>query len=219
MDNLPATLTKRLKASLFDSFVPKPTSENDKFELLIRLKGEDVSVRQFAAYLNFLDKSYGRLTQKGIISYSRSPEHELKITELRRGSLEIVLSNFLSNPNSIIALILVGLLLKYLPGIIRSVLSGYRDYEEAKLAKVRRQQLKGQINNDRHLKNLNDRQMTQLRDFFDAMYGVDVRNLPKAHKFSSETVIEVEFHVNKTSGPTTGQKNIRKLKLTRSLDI
>lgn len=219
MENLPVPLTKRLKSSLFDSFIPEPFSENDKFELLIKLKGKNVSVRKLAAYLNFLDKSYGRLTPKGIISYSRSYEHELKITELRRGSFEIVLSNFLSDPDSITALILVGLLLKYLPGIIRSALSAYRDYEEAKLAKVRRLQIKEQIKNDKHLKNLNDRQVTQLCNFFDIMYGADIRNLPKSHKFSSETVLEVEFKVKSSRGSPDRQKARRKLKLERSLDF
>jgi len=219
MDNLPAHLPKKFTGNLFDMFVPAKVSENDKFELLIRLKGGDISVRQLAAYLNFIDKAYGRLSPKGIINYSRSSKYELKVTEIRHGSLEIVISYLLANHDKISALILVGLSLKYLPGIIKSGLSAYRDYEEGKLAKIRRQQIKEQIKNEKKLSGLKDRQVNQLCHFFDAMYGMDIRNLPKAYKFSKETVIEVEFNFRKSDELLNSQNEVRKIRVKRKLDI
>lgn len=220
MNNLPSPISKSIMKSLFSAFVPESYSEKDKFELTIRLKGKNVSVRQFASYMRFLDKAYGRLTPRGLVSYSRTPENELKIEEIRHGSLEIIISKFLSEPDSINALILVGLLLKYLPGFIKSTLSAYRDYEEGRLARARKQQIKEQIKKDKRLGELSDRHIYQLTQFLDTMYSMDIRNLPKAHKFSSDTVIEVEFNI-KSSGGTTGlgQSGVRKLRLKRKLDI
>jgi hypothetical protein len=217
MDNLPVPLTKKLKNKLTDSFIPKSASESDKFEMLIRLAGNDVSVRQFAAYLSFLDKSFGRFTPKGILSYSQSHEYELRILEFRRGSLELVLSKLLSNSDAVTALIIVGLLLKYMPGIIRSALSAYRDYEEAKLAKIRRQQIREQIKKDKHLQELNDRQILQLSNLLETLYGLDVRDITKAHRFSSETVIEIKFNVNIMNAPSTGQDGFMKTTPTRAI--
>lgn len=219
MDNLPAPLPKKFTELLFDLFVPDKFSETDKIELLIRLKNDDISIRQLAAYLNFIDKAYGRLSPKGIINYSRSSKYELKVSKIRHGSLEIVISYLLANPNEISALILVGLLLKYLPGIIKSGLSTYRDYEEGKLTKARRQQIKEQIKNDVKLNGLKDRQVNQLCHFFDAMYGMDIRNLPKAYKFSKEVVIEVEFNFHKSDEILNNQNEVRKIRLKRKLDI
>lgn len=52
------------------------------------------------------------------------------------------------------------------------------------------------------------------------MYSMDIRNLPKAHKFSIDTVIEVEFNIKSSGGPTVlGQSRVRKLRLKRKLDI
>lgn len=219
MENYPIPITNSLKNTLLESFVPPQASENDRFEVIIKMEAKSVSVRQFAAYLNFIDRSYGRFTPEGILSYSRSKERELKITQLRPGSLEFVLSNYLANPISVTALILVGLLLKYLPGIIKSTLSAYRDYEEGKLAKVRRQQIKEQMKRDGALNKLNDRKILQLSKLFDAIYGLEIRNVPKAHKFSVETIIEVRFNVNRSGGVPTDQEQIRKVRFHRSIDL
>ncbi|MBW2570216.1 MAG: hypothetical protein JRE47_12860 [Deltaproteobacteria bacterium] len=214
MNNLPSPISKNIMKSLFNAFVPESYSKSDKFELSIRLKGKNVSVRQFASYMRFLDKAYGRLTPKGLISYSRTPENELKIEEIRHGSLEIIISKLLSEIGSINALILVGLLLKFLPGFIKSTLSAYRDYEEGKLARARREQIKEQIKKDKRLKELSKKHIYQLTQFFDAMYSMDIRNLPKAHKFSSDTVIEVKFNIKSSCGPNNlDQSGIRKIRL------
>ena len=92
MENLPSPISNSIIKSLFRAFVPESFSEEDKFELIIKLKCKNLSVRQFASYMKFIDNAYGRLTPKGLVSYSRSPENELKIEEIKHGSLEIIIS-------------------------------------------------------------------------------------------------------------------------------
>ena len=217
MDSLPVLLPRKFTGHLLDMFVPSDASGTDRFELLIRLKGDDISLRQLAAYLNFIDKAYGRLSPKGIINYSRSSRYELKVTEIRHGSLELVISHLVTNSNGITALILVGLLLKYLPGIIKAGLSAYRDYEEGKLAKARRQQIKEQIKSEENLSELRDRQVNQLCHFMDVMYGMDMRNLPKTYSFSKDAVVDLEFRVRKSDAELSNQSEGEKDRPKRSI--
>jgi len=118
---LSPTIPKKLVTNLFNMYIPEEVSLDKRFELIIRMRAENISVRQLAAYLNFIDKAYGRLTPRGIMHYARTSTYELNVTEIRHGSLEIVISNILSESTSIKAIIIVGLLLKYLPSIIKSV--------------------------------------------------------------------------------------------------
>jgi len=188
---------KKLFNNIFSLFIPDKVSGDETFELIIRLTDKNISVRNLAAYLNFIDKAYGRLTPKGIKHYSQTSTYELKITEIRRGSIEIVIADVLSNTTSIKALIIIGLLLKCLPKIIRSILSSYRDYEEARLARIRRKQIKEQMKEDKNLNKLADRQMNRLVVFLDAMYLIDKRNIPKAYNFSKENTTQIKFNLQK----------------------
>jgi hypothetical protein len=222
MEDIPLTVPTKLISNLLELIFPAGIKGDEKLNLVIRIETKDISIRQLAAYLNFMDKAFGRLTPKGINSYSKTSQYELKIKEFRYGSLEIVISNLLSDLMSIKALIMVGLLLKYLPGIIRSIFSTYRDYEEIRLARVRRQQIKEQIREDKNLSQLTDRRINQLVELMDILYGMDKRNLQKAHKFSKETVNQVEFELkpsNKKSNKISlEEKQLRKIRLSRRSD-
>ena len=188
---------KKLFNNIFSLFIPDQVSSDETFELIIQFTDKNISVRNLAAYLNFIDKAYGRLTPKGIKHYSQTSTYELKITEIRRGSIEIVIADILSNTDSIKALIIVGLLLKYLPNIISSILSSYRDYEEARLARIRRKQIKEQMKEDNNLNKLADRQLNQLVVVMDMMYLIDKRNIPKAYNFSKGNITEIKFNLQK----------------------
>ena len=95
MDNLPVHIPKKLTNNLVNLFFPGEINETDKLELLISFKDKNISVRQLSAYLNFIDKAYGRLSPKGIIHYSRTSKYELKVFEIRHGSLDLIISNIL----------------------------------------------------------------------------------------------------------------------------
>jgi hypothetical protein len=223
MEDSDVILPKKLITNLLDIILPPGTKGDEKFALIIRLETKNISLRELAAYLNFIDKAFGRLTPAGIYSYSKTSKYELKITEISHGSLEIIISNLLSDLVSSKALIVVGLLLKYLPGIIRSALSGYRDYEEGRLARVQRQQIKEQITQDKKLSSLAKRQIKQLIELLTTLYRMDTRNLPKAHKFSKETVIQVELKLqpsNKTLNKVSSEeKQVRKIRILRKSDV
>ena len=209
---LSPTIPKKLVTNLFNMYIPEEVSMDKRFELIIRMRAENISVRQLAAYLNFIDKAYGRLTPRGIMHYARTSTYELKVTEIRHGSLEIVISNILSESISINAIIIVGLLLKYLPSMIKSILSSYRDYEEASLAKIRRQQIREQIKKDKDLAKISSRQIYQLAIFLDNMYRTDMRDINKAHKFSKENIAQVKFNLREQKKLIKGREETGQIK-------
>jgi hypothetical protein len=215
---LSPTIPKKLITNLFNMYIPKEVSMDKRFELIIRMRAEDIRVRQFAAYLNFIDKAYGRLTPRGIIHYARTSTYELKATEIRQGSLEIVISNILSESTSIRAIIIVGLLLKYLPSIIKSVLSSYRDYEEARLSRIRREQIREQIKKDKDLCKISRRQIYQLAIFLDNMYRADMRDINKAHKFSKENIVKVNFNLREQKKLIKERKETGQIKSSKQED-
>lgn len=219
MENLQVTVPKNLISNLLDLLLPPDTKDGENLQLIIGLQTKKISIRNFAAYLNFIDKAFGRLTPEGISTYSKTSKYELKIAEVKFGSWEIIITNLLSNSSTIHALILVGLLLKYLPGIIRS----YRDYEEGRLARIRRQQIKEQIREDERLSQLADRHINQLSQALDILYGMDIRNISKARKFSKETVIQVDLKLEpknmQTNKVSSEEKGIEQLRISRRIDL
>ena len=203
---------KKLLNNIFSLFIPDQVSGDETFELIIRLIDKDISIRNLAAYLHFIDKAYGRLTPKGIQHYSHTSTYELKIAEIRRGSIEIVIADVLSNNNSIKALIIVGLLLKCLSIIIKSLSSSYRDYEEGKLSRIKRKQIKEQLKEDKNIRKLGNRQINQLVVLLDMMYSMDKRNVPKAYNFSNENIAHIKFNIKKPLNPLhTNEENNKEL--------
>ena len=222
-EHFQVTIPKKLISNLLELILPPGTRGDGKLQLIIGLRTKEISIRKFAAYLNFIDKTFGRLTPEGITSYSKTSKYELKIAEVRLGSWEIIITNLLSNTASINALIVVGLLLKYLPGIIKSSFSSYRDYEEGRLARIRRQQIKEQIKEDEKLSQLEKRHINQLSQTLDILYEVEIRDLSKARKFSKETVVQVDFKLESLSKQpneiSLEEKPVRKLHLSRRIDL
>ncbi len=216
MEDSQVTIPKKLSSNLLKLILPHGTDSGERLQLIIGLQTREISIRKFAGYLNFIDQTFGRLTPEGITAYSKTSKYELKIAEVRFGSWEIIIENLLSDPSSIKALIIVGLLLKFLPSIIKSSLASYRDYEEGRLARIRRQQIKEQMQEDERLSRLADKDIKQLSKILDILYLLDKRNLSKARKFSKKTVIHVDFELGPTNKPSTKVssegRGIRKIK-------
>ncbi len=89
INNLPSKVSQSLIYKLGHTFSVEDESENNFLELIIKIKDEDVNVRELATYLSLLDRLYGRLSPKGLRSYSRSKNTQLKVSEFRKGSLEL----------------------------------------------------------------------------------------------------------------------------------
>jgi len=94
------------------------------------------------------DRVYGRLTEAGLKSYAQSAYDQLRITEIRKGSVELIIAEAVSHFQDATPLVILWLFLRYVPGILQSaseasknVADAYRSLQEGKLVAQNRKQL------------------------------------------------------------------------------
>ena len=120
----------RVKFELSEFVLQDMHNRFNAIELVVLIRKEELNVKEFSSYLNFIYRIDGHLSELGLLSYSHHPERQIAIREIRIGSYEVVfrwVTNFFSNYNN---LILLFLALKFLPKVIQSYLNVvYRAYE------------------------------------------------------------------------------------------
>ena len=138
MDGLQLIIPKKSIEEITKRFIPEDTPEGSELELIIRLKSENLKVREFSNYLSLIDRFYGRLHPNGIYAYGHRERIQLKISEIQSGSIETIIKEALYNIGTQQNLVIVFLLMKYLPNIIKSsaeavknLAESFKYYEEA----------------------------------------------------------------------------------------
>ena len=141
---------RRTLARLRGTVIPEDAPSDASIQLIIMMNDSDVNIREFSAYLSVIDKTYGRLSPQGLASYSQTPYAQLAVS-FRQGSLDVILSALLSHIDSVTAIVVLRYLLKYLPTGLKEVAAAYRDYEEGRLVRERRRQLREEVKKDQEL--------------------------------------------------------------------
>ena len=149
--------------------------------------------------LAFIDMTYGRLSPRGIYSYAQSPRQHIKISEVKFGSFEIAFTKLASDLVGARSVIVIGLLLKYLPVAIEKGVNAYRDYEEGRLVRVKRKQIKLQMLSDAVVKQMSNERQNQLVKLLDQLYDREAENIVKAKRFNAKNVEEV--HIETVAEP------------------
>ena len=188
---IPRSASKELIA-LYSSEQNQP---GDVVQLRIIIDESNISLRDFAAYLNLIDRTYGRLSPNGIYSYAQSPQQHVRISETNLGSLEVIIKELVSNFSGTRALIIIGLLLKYLPGIIEKASTAYKNYEEGRLTQVQRKQIRIQMRRDEVVSQLNSERQNQLIKLLNQLYSLEERNVTKAQRFDTESIQGIYIEV------------------------
>jgi hypothetical protein len=118
-----ANLSKQVFGSVLDILrdlfgLPNMSSPEEALvELIITIEDSNINIREFAAYLAFIDRVYGKLSPKGLRSYSHQEWGQLEISEIREGSLELVISKIASEYKNVAALFVLWQILKQLPNV------------------------------------------------------------------------------------------------------
>lgn len=178
MENLPARVPYTLFPDLVRVFVPPDISSDDVLELVVTVKGESLPAREFAEYLALADRVYGRLSQDGFMSYAHSESGRLQITEINKGSYEIIFSFIYEHAHQAIIL---SLFLRSLPNLIKVTAEAYKTYqegrfvkedrihgmivhkyEESRLARENRKRIREEIQQESALAGLEDTRASQL---------------------------------------------------------
>jgi hypothetical protein len=154
-------------------------------------------VRGFSELLGFVDRTYGRLSPRGIHSYAKREDEQVRIAEVRSGSYELIIETLANNTEAVTSLVVISLLIKYLPGALESLAASYKDYEEGKYTREKRKQLRRQIEEDEKLQSLGRNHQNQLVRYLDYLYERDRKHLKNVGKFSMQSVIEVLIRITK----------------------
>lgn len=169
--------------------------EKPDIELVVSIESSDISARDFSSYLAFIDRTYGRLDPRGLRSYAQREAAHLKLTEIRGGSLELVITQLLESGSQVAHVVVLYLLLKYLPDFIKNLASAYRDIEEGKYTRARREKLREQLDGDQELTSLSEVQKEQLVGFLGELYVTESDSLTGAGRLSTRQVRDIRLRV------------------------
>ena len=195
MGDLPVSMPKAALKDLEWAVFRSETRSGSVLQLVITMQDRGLIVRDFSAYLRIIDGFYGKLQTAGYLSYAHRLDRQLRITNIKQGSLDLIFSEILetvTNPY----LIVVWLALKYLPNIIKAsadLARAYRDIEEGRLARVNRQQIRAEIRRDEALQGLGADRIRQLCSVLDGLYTAEHNTIGKAIRFAKKHVKEVKI--------------------------
>ena len=206
MLELPLNFPRLAAKELVSLYVSKENSLNAKVQLRIVVDESNLSVRDFAANLNLIDRIYGRLSLNGLYSYAQSPQQHVKISKVTLGSLEVTITELVSNFSGARALIIIGLLFRYLPGIVEKTSVAYKNYEEGRLTRVQRKQIRLQIQRDEVVNRLSSERQNQLIKLLNQLYSLEERNIARAQRFDVESVQGIYIEVTDESSYTSSDE-------------
>jgi len=178
--------------------------DDSNFDLIISLEQHDISFREFSHFLITIDHLYGRFYKKGFLSYSMSPDVHLKASEIRQGSIDIIIENVFKKL-SINNVVYFFLMIKYLPALfketsetIKNITESWSNYENARKTRLERKNIRIELRKDELLKNLSDDEIKKLgRNLMDK-YGKEKKSLKKAARFAAKKLLNVKLKQKKS---------------------
>jgi hypothetical protein len=204
---------------LLPAFLPPNIPRDAQVELVITANGNDIPIREFAAYLALVDRLYGRLSPGGLMSYSHIQWGRLQISDIHRSDLEIIFRLALEHPGTV-KLLTIMLFLKGLPRMLKNTADAYKSYQEARLIQDRRLQTRktneardepihdnavthgrtdiGEyINEEPALHDLPKTEKDRLVDLLEQLYLEERSRLPTPIRFAREQIRNISFRIRK----------------------
>ena len=194
MKNLPVKTPDSALKDLRDAYIPVDTPEGSYLELSIHIADEDLTIRDLSAFLDLIDRIYGRLSEKGLPSYARREHGHLKINKLQKGSWELLLQEVISSGYSH-ALIVILLAVKYLPPAIQSLATTYNQVEQGRLARVNRKRIKAEMEQDENLASLSKDRLNQLSELVEFLHEKEKERLHRAIRFTQKRLLSISVRV------------------------
>lgn len=209
METLPIKVPRTALADIVTSFVPGETSSDAILELVITIEDSVINVREFAAYLSLIDRIYGRLSPKGLNSYAHREWGQLEITEIRKGSLELIISQLVSEIRGVAILIILWQVLKYLPNAV----TAFKDYQEGMLARQNRKRIKQEMKQEAALKQLKEKRFDELVTLVNKLLTSEHKHLSAPIRFARTRVISVTIKIREKSETKTHSPRGRRFNL------
>jgi hypothetical protein len=205
MEEKRLAIPRKAVFDLKELFVPKEAPFDSSLCVSVIVEDTDVNLGEFAAYLDLIDNTYGRLSRRGIHSYSLRYKDQLKI-DFECGSLLLKIIESLANAHELQILLIIILILRSLSGDLEKLSAAYKNYEEGRLLRERRKILRRRMKNDPRLGELSDTRKDQLVTLIDELLLRGRRFLPKALRFAAKYVRHVKIEVISNSEKKDNEK-------------
>jgi len=164
--------------------------------LSIRIADEDLTIRDLSAFLDLIDRIYGRLSEKGLSSYARKELGHLKINKLQKGSWELLLQEVVTSGYSH-SLIVILLAVKYLPPAIQSLATAYNEVEQGRLASTERKRIKSEMAKDENLSTLSNDRRSQISELVEYLHDKEKKHLHRAIRFTQKRLLSINVRVKR----------------------
>jgi hypothetical protein len=198
VENLPVKKPRTALTAVWSAIISEDLSEGTEIELIIRISENDLPVRDLSAILEFIDSIYGRLSHGGILSYSRIQHNQLRITQIRKGSWELILEGVISkHEQHAELLVIIWLAVKYLPPAIHSAASAYHEYEQGRLAREQRKQIRYKIEEDEILRTVPKEKKQEIAYFLNTIYQKEHRKLFRVSRFIRLQIIDIVIRLKR----------------------
>ena len=196
MKNLPVKTPDSALRDLHDAYIPVDTPAGSYLELSIRIADEDLAIRDLSAFLDLIDRIYGRLSEKGLPSYARKEHGHLKINKLQKGSWELLLQEVISSGYSH-ALIVILMAVKYLPPAVQSIATAYNQVEQGRLARENRKRIKTEMERDDNLAALSNERRNQLSELVEYLHEKEKERLHRAIRFTQKRLLSINVRIKR----------------------
>ncbi len=177
--------------------IPENTTPEDMIQVTIRIKEDNVSVRDMSAFLELIDHIYGRLTQVGFQTYARRTYGYLSFSKIRKGSWELVLETVLRHLKQSEILIVIWLAIKYLPHVLQAGATAYNQYEQARLARENRKRIRQEMEEEEELRSLPTHRRKQLATLLEILFSRETDKLPRAKRFAKRSIKDVQIEIQR----------------------
>jgi len=201
MEYLPTKIPRKALEDLSFKLIPPETPEDTTISLIISIDDKNINIREFGAFLTYLDWIYGKFQPKGIYSYSHVRNYQLSLTKIKKGSIELEFSNTLANSNALI-ICLIWFILKFLPSFIKQLTSVLKDtattvkeFEDIKFIRLKRKILREIFRRDSKLKKLDNKRINQFAKFLDKFSEIEKKEKQAAIRFSNNNIIKIEIRI------------------------
>ena len=187
-------LQRKTSNELLNLFIPEDTPPDSKIELCIKIEDKNINIREFGAFLSYLDYLYGRFYKSGIYSYAHSRNEQLEICSFEIGTIDLIISKILEqiDPKQFI---FIYLILKLLPKAIRELIGAYKEFGDARIANLNRKLLKEQIKKEELLKDLDNEKQNQIANFIYYIFLKDKKKLSSVTRFLKNHLLEITIKI------------------------
>lgn len=193
---------QKIGSTLTTLFFEEANQEDNCIELVISIDSNHLSIKEFSSYLDFIYRIDGMTSELGYKRYVQIPRAQIEISEIRFGSLLIIIEKFIDELDGK-TLVIIGLCLKYLPQVIKTsteasvhlfdMLNKREDYLEKKDRRKLRKSIRDSIKEDEALQGINKNLKEKLVDLLDEMYVKNTQRIGPASRFASKSVKSIKI--------------------------